>query len=98
MSEATPRPWCTGEAENRGCVYSSDATGSIIAQCDGFKYAPRARKEIEANAALIVQAVNAYDDMLAALRAVMAEHRYGYGLRCEEQVRAAIAKAEGASR
>lgn len=32
--------------------------------------------------------------LLAALEAVMAEHREGYGLRCEAEVRAAIAEAE----
>ena len=36
------------------------------------------------------------DDMLAALEAVMAEWRDGYGLRCKTQVCTAIAKATGA--
>lgn len=35
------------------------------------------------------------DELLAALQAVMAEHYLGYGLNCEAQVRAAIAKAKG---
>lgn len=37
----------------------------------------------------------AFRDMLAALQAVVGEWREGYGLKCAEQVRAAIAKAEG---
>lgn len=41
--------------------------------------------------------IEAAPDMLAALQAVMAEWREGYGLRCEQQVRAAIATAEGRS-
>jgi len=45
----------------------------------------------EANARLIAAA----PDLLAALEAVMDEWREGYGLRCEKQVRAAIAKATG---
>ena len=46
---------------------------------------------IEANARLIAAA----PDLLAALQAVMGEYQYDYGLRCVEDVRAAIAKAIG---
>jgi hypothetical protein len=45
------------------------------------------------NARLIAAA----PELLAALKAVRAEWREGYGLNCVEQVRAAIAKAEGES-
>lgn len=48
-------------------------------------------EEAEAVARLIVAA----PDLLEALRAVMAEYRAGYGLRCVDQIRTAIAKAEG---
>jgi hypothetical protein len=34
-------------------------------------------------------------DLLEALQAVIAEHEDGYGLKCVEQVKAAIAKATG---
>lgn len=97
--KATPRPWSTGEAQNRGCVYSSDETGSIIAQCDGFKYAPRARKEIEANAALIVKAVNAFDAAVELRAAIgrLIPHLDVYPDDLAEAVTAFDAKAEGAS-
>lgn len=48
----TPGPWV---AENRN-VYSSDVTGSIVAQCKDFKFAPRPREEQEANARLMAAA------------------------------------------
>ena len=47
----------------------------------------------EANARLIAAA----PELLEALKAVMSEWRDGYGLNCVEQLRAAIAKAEGRS-
>lgn len=50
----------------------------------------------EANAAFIVTACNAHDDLVAALRATLANVCQAHGLshRIEEQVRAALAKAE----
>ena len=45
----------------------------------------------DANASLIAAA----PDLLEALQAVMAEHEDGYGLRCVDQVRAAIQRAKG---
>jgi len=33
-----------------GSIYCDDATGSIVARCDGFDYAPRPRVEVTANA------------------------------------------------
>lgn len=38
-----------------------------------------------------------FPDLLAALQSVISEHQNGYGLQCEEQVRAAIDKATGAA-
>ena len=50
----------------------------------------------EDDANFICHTVNCHAEMLEALRAVLAEWREGYGLKCIEQVRAAIAKATGA--
>ena len=52
---------------------------------------PKEAEETRANARLIAAA----PDLLAALQAVIAEHEDGYGLKCVEQVKAAIAKATG---
>lgn len=43
--------------------------------------------------ALIVRAVNSHAALVAALEAVMAEYRDGYGLNCADQCRAALALA-----
>lgn len=51
----TPGPWRT-EDRYPGNVYCSDVTGSIVARCDGFEYAPRPAGEIVANVALIAAA------------------------------------------
>ncbi len=53
--------------------------------------AAKTLEQRNSNAALIAAA----PDLLAALKAVMAEYRDGYGLKCVDQVSAAIAKAEG---
>lgn len=64
----TALPWVLGDP-HKAAVYSDDATGSIIAKCDGFQFAPRPREEAEANAAFIFRACNAHDDLVAALKA-----------------------------
>lgn len=46
----------------------------------------------DANGSLIAAA----PDLLAALLSVLDEYRDGYGLRCVDQVRAAVTKATGA--
>lgn len=59
--EATGRPWVHDHHAFPFNVYSDDATGSIIATCDGFRLAPRSDAEKHANAALIVEAVNSLE-------------------------------------
>ena len=82
MTQYTPGPW-TYEAEETGFAGAIVATTGWI--CD-FDTDPSL-----ANARLIAAA----PDLLEALQAVIAEHEDGYGLKCVEQVKAAIAKATG---
>lgn len=65
--EHTPTPWVYDPA-HPASVYSDDKTGSIIATCEGFRFAQRWRTEVVANAAFIVRAVNAHDDLLRTVR------------------------------
>lgn len=65
----TPGPWVTDE-HNRGKVYCSDATGSIVAQCDQFDFAPRPRSEQEANARLIAAAPELFEALKASSFAI----------------------------
>jgi hypothetical protein len=65
-AKSTPRPWVLDDEYPQN-VYSDDSTGSIIATCDGFTWAPRDKAEVKANAALIVRAVNAFDPLVSAL-------------------------------
>lgn len=51
----TPGPWVY-DASLPENVYSDDATGSIVATCGGFDFAPRSKAEIYANARLIAEA------------------------------------------
>lgn len=66
-TRATPRPWelCERGAytdfEGNSRVIIGDNMRIAVVQTDG-------RQETEANAALIIRAINAHDDMLAALR------------------------------
>ena len=43
----------------------------------------------------VIELLDQRDELLAALKAVHDEWREGYGLRCVDQCRAAIAKANG---
>ena len=61
----TKLPWVF---DNKFNIYSSDATGSIVATTDGFNLAPRPDEEKEANARLIVNAVNHHHELLEALK------------------------------
>lgn len=55
----TPGPW-VHDAKYPFNAYSNDVTGSIVATCDGFKYAPRSDAEKTANAFLIATAPALY--------------------------------------
>jgi hypothetical protein len=68
----TPGPWEIDPDRRRSqCVYSDDATGSLIARTGGkgFEYVNRARDEEDANAALIALA----PDMAQAILDMQAE-------------------------
>lgn len=73
--------------------------GRIICKMDRVGQKPR-DPESEANAAFIVRACNAHDDLLAACKAALAD-RFGADDPCvdadpiTDQLRAALAKAEG---
>lgn len=98
-AETTPPPWvCGDESDPNQCgnIYSHDATGSIIASCVDFIYAPRDKSEQNANAAFIVKAVNCHDELVAALKACITTHCSNEKLFCSacSPARAALAKAE----
>ena len=63
MTHATPRPWHLGMAGN------VIGNGEIVAVCQSYHC-----DEWEANAALIVQAVNTHDRAKAAIKAVLHEY------------------------
>jgi hypothetical protein len=69
LAAATAGPWVTDD-DLPGRVYSDDATGSIIAQFDGFMYAPRADGEMSANTHLAAAAVNALPALLSIAKRV----------------------------
>lgn len=60
MSKFTNGPWVYDENHPFN-AYSDDKTGSIVATCDGFKYAPRPDAEKIANARLIAAAPRLFD-------------------------------------
>ena len=62
MAEATPRPWMQGEAND---IWSADRKYRIGTTIMAMR---RASQEDLANAELIVRAVNAHDDLVAACR------------------------------
>jgi hypothetical protein len=94
MSAHTPGPWFVVEDENCGRWIFPNKDGRGFAQ-DGSYLAICAEVIGGANARLIAAA----PDLLAALKAAIEDAGWAYAsfCRCEvcEQVRAAIAKAEG---
>ena len=87
ISKATPRPWTTDMGNNVwSCVYK----GTLIAEM-----APGHDHEVEdANAELIVRAVNSHDAMLTSLKELLARDP-GLWTPAIERARAAIRIAEG---
>lgn len=80
----TPGPWIA-DKERRGSVQIFNGyVGFMVAEV------PVTPDNIEERS---VQLILAAPDLLEALQSVISEWREGYGLRCVEQVRAAIAKA-----
>lgn len=90
MSEHTPGPWRTDQNHDVTIIEIWSATERKIGEIYEDDYAVLGPEDW-ANARLIAAA----PEMLEALKAVIKEYREGYGLNCVEQVRAAIAKAEG---
>ena len=78
----TPGPWTLEQCSH----------GGLILVRGGYTH-PQPMLQIvpKADARLIAAA----PEMLAALQAVLSEWREGYGLKCVDQVRTAIAKAAG---
>ena len=58
----TPGPWTT-DPDFPLNIYCADVTGSIVATCDGFEYAPRRAYEKAANANLIAAAPDLYETL-----------------------------------
>lgn len=54
MSEPTPRPW------KQNNLLVTDANGNVVAHCTRWQGGSPRPEEAEANAALIVEAVNYY--------------------------------------
>lgn len=67
----TPLPWLLDESRP-GLIYCDDRTGSLVARCAGagFEFVRRYHGEQEANARLIVTAVNALPKLVEALEAI----------------------------
>ena len=68
LEGVTPGPFVYDE-QLPGTVYSDDRSGSIVATCKGFEYAPRPEAEQIANARFFVSARQDVPDLIAALRA-----------------------------
>lgn len=64
MSDATPRPWEHSEFDDRRV--NASGTGNCVAYADVIEHGVAAGK---ANAALIVEAVNAHDALMAVYEA-----------------------------
>ena len=98
IAERTPSPWLLhyqppDTQVGDGLDFSIQAVnGPVICLISESYQTPQ---QLRADLNFIIRACNAHDDMLAALEAVTAEWREGYGLRCKPQVDAAIAKARG---
>jgi len=83
----TPTPWKVTTTNEVWMSSVCGSDGDEIAQCFKFK------NESEANAAFIVRAVNSHEELLEAAKSLI---KYGVvGDEYKEQVRQAIAKAEG---
>jgi len=61
MNKHTPTPWTVQQSDHVGGLLIKPVPGQVVAQCDEGS-------EMEANAAFIVRAVNAHDDLVAALK------------------------------
>lgn len=80
-------PFCNAPAET-----ATTRRDGILARCSHWEICETIWYRLEAWNTRPLE-----DALLEALRDVLDEHRDGYGLRCIDQVRAAIARAEGRS-
>ncbi|QUS39520.1 hypothetical protein RPMA_12260 [Tardiphaga alba] len=95
MAAHTPLPWVLDHSEPcRGRIYCEDATGSIVASCVDFKWAPRPVAEQDANAALIVRAVNNHSGLMAVVTALAESSQSEATSRLREMAKAALAETE----
>jgi hypothetical protein len=97
MTEHTPTPWHRNipPASKYNTIFSGRNTHVLHLSSSGLD-----NKEIEANADFIVRAVNAHDDLVAALEAVIDYEDVmlpagSYGEEVHNKARAALAKAKG---
>lgn len=72
MEKATERPWKLGDSKKDGMSFTRQIETSLMGHCSiGYTEAPSGSevmiKRSEANAALIVRAVNSHEKLLAAL-------------------------------
>lgn len=95
----TPTPWVVIPAFSPTCGdvgITAKGLPNVLAECfeDIRHGSEKARDEAQSNAAFIVKAVNAYDDLVAALKYCLVEHG-GYTIRgeCERKAKAALVKA-----
>ncbi len=71
-TQHTPLPWHVGET-NKLVIYRQD--GYAVADCKVFHSRPGSEREVaEANAALIVNAVNCHEELLSALKGLLEEY------------------------
>lgn len=70
MSAHTPTPWYTGEGKAARIVYAQH--GFAVADATIYHARIEPVMEAEENAAFIVRACNAHDDLVAALQAAVA--------------------------
>lgn len=99
-SKHTPTPWFAsedGDGENYGASTLVDARNGYIASV-GAPFAEVAEENL-ANAAFIVRAVNAHDDLVAALHEYMSQFGQAleaYGIAFTDSQKIADAKARAA--
>ena len=74
MSKHTPTPWHTMHNKLESSICGE---GQFVARVDGSE--TQTREEGEANADHIVKCVNAHDELVAALRDVLADSDAGNG-------------------
>ena len=93
---ATPRPWIIGKnaADYKGRVTIRDAEGWEIAQIPGLP-SDQPHERQDANAELIIRAVNSYDAMREALEAIYNASGDEQHIEAYAKVRAALALTKG---